>query len=140
MHILFYLIIITTNIGFWWNPTESIGIELEFTFHWNSMYSNGNHSGRPPGSDHFHWIPSDSIGISIELKTKMAEAPANWFLLELHAIPTFWLESSGFHWNSWERVKTSALRVLDNSLSFRTWNSEDCMENLHDNMIILTQG
>ena len=76
----------------------------------------------------------------MELETKMAEAPANWFLLELHAIPTFLLESSGFHWNSWKRAKTSALRVLDNSLSFRTWNSEDCMENLHDNMIILTQS
>ena len=37
----------------------------------------------------------------------MAEAPAKWILLEFHGIPTFQPESSGFHQNSWRRVKTS---------------------------------
>ena len=33
----------------------------------------------------------------MEWKAKMAEAPANWILSEFHGIPTFQLESSGFH-------------------------------------------
>ena len=53
------------------------------------MDSNRNHSGRLLDSDHFHWILLDSIGISMELETKMAEAPANWFPSEFHGIPTF---------------------------------------------------
>ncbi|EDR07474.1 uncharacterized protein LACBIDRAFT_327989 [Laccaria bicolor S238N-H82] len=39
----------------------------------------------------------------------MAEAPANWFLLEFHGIPTFHLESTGFRRNSWGMVKTSEI-------------------------------
>ena len=45
----------------------------------------------------------------MEWKTKMAEAPAKWILLEFHGILRFWLESNGFRQNSWGRVKTSQL-------------------------------
>jgi len=52
-------------------------------------------------------IPRKKVGISMELETKMAEAPANCFPLKFHGI----LWNSDFplriHRNSWRRVKTS---------------------------------
>ena len=49
--------------------------------------SHGNHSGRLQDSDHFCWNSLEKVGISMELKTKMAEAPANCFPLKFHGIP-----------------------------------------------------
>jgi len=42
-------------------------------------------------------IPWKKVGISMELETKMAEAPANCFPLKFHGIPTFRSESTGTH-------------------------------------------
>ena len=113
----FYIVIVTrANIGMCWNVLESIWIPLKYGnsngFQHIPTDSNGNHSWRLLDSNWFHWIPSDSVGNSMEWKTKMAEAPAKWILLEFHGIPTFRLESGGFRWNSWGRVKTSSLDTI----------------------------
>jgi len=42
-------------------------------------------------------IPQKKVGISMELETKMAEAPANCFPLKFHGILTFRSESTGTH-------------------------------------------
>ena len=94
-------------------PTDSNGIQrnlLEFNWNvlsfgipWNlvgiPVDSNGNCSGRLLDSGGFWWIPTDSIGISMELETKMAEAPANWFLSEFHGIPWNSDIPLGIRWN-----------------------------------------
>ena len=38
----------------------------------------------PNDSSGFQWIPLNSVVNSMEWKTKMAEAPAKWILLEFH--------------------------------------------------------
>ena len=62
------------------------------------LYNNNNYK---------HCIPVGICWNLLELKTKMAEAPAKWILSEFHGIPTFRPESGGIRWNSWRRVKTS---------------------------------
>ena len=68
------------------NPWESIGIELyigiQMEFQWIPFL----------GAPGFRPIPLDSIGIFMEWTAKMAEAPANWILLEFHGIPTFQIQ------------------------------------------------
>ena len=87
----------------WWFPWDSGRISAEFQ--WNSTDSHGNHSGILTISI---GIPQKKVGISMELETKMAEAPANCFPLKFHGI----LWNSDFplriHRNSWRRVKTSS--------------------------------
>jgi len=63
----------------------------------SSWNSNGNCSRRLLDSDHFHQIPSDSVEISMELETRMAEAPAICIPSEFHGILTFHLDSAGTH-------------------------------------------
>jgi len=57
-------------------------------------------------------IPWKKVGISMELESKMAEAPANCFPLKFHGI----LQNSNFplriRRNSWRRVKTSIVDVF----------------------------
>ena len=113
----FYIVIVTrANIGICWNLLESIWIPLKYGnsngFQHIPTDSNGNHSRRLLDSNWFCQILLDSVGNSMEWKTKMAEASAKWILLEFHGIPTFWLESGGFRWNSGGRVKTSNYHIL----------------------------
>jgi len=52
-------------------------------------------------------IPQKKVRISMELETKMAEAPANCFPLKFHGIPRNSDFLLGICRNSWRRVKTS---------------------------------
>jgi len=52
-------------------------------------------------------IPQKKVGISMELESKMAEAPANSFPLKFHGIPQNSDFPLGICRNSWRRVKTS---------------------------------
>jgi hypothetical protein len=90
-HVLIYIIMTGAINAFLWNL---VGIPMD---------SNGNCSGRLPDSDHsarFWRIP--------------LEFPWNWKPEWLRLQPTEfrWISadsaiSLGFHWNSWEMVKTS---------------------------------
>jgi len=88
---------------------DSYGIPAEFQ--WNSNGIPWIPMGIIPGGSGILTIsvgiPWKKVGISMELESKMAEAPANCFPLKFHGI----LRNSdfplGIHRNSWRRVKTS---------------------------------
>jgi len=74
-------------------------------------------------------IPWKKVGISMELETKMAEAPANCFPLKFHGILTFHSESSGFCRNSWRRVKTSYIYISYDQITQVSSTGWACLHN-----------
>ena len=104
------------SVGICWNVTEicefqqntkeSLGIHWNWTLHWNP---DGIPMDSIPGGS---WIPTNSTGFHWNfhgMESQNGWGSANWILSEFHGIPTFQPESSGFHHNSWRRVKTSIL-------------------------------